>query len=123
MTRIRRHVYRLLLEAHEPLSAYHIAGRLDGIGSPKPATAYRALDCLEKIGLIKKIRSISKYVALRAGPSAAPLAFLICRECGSAEQVTAATESDALLQRAERSGFTQIDPIIELMGFCSQHPD
>ncbi|WP_084417800.1 hypothetical protein [Henriciella litoralis] len=49
MTRIRRHVYRLLLEADEPLSAYHIADRLDGIGSPKPATAYRALDCLEKI--------------------------------------------------------------------------
>lgn len=123
LTRVRRHVYRLLIEAGEPLSAYEIVDRLEGIACPKPPTAYRALECLERIGLVRKIRSISKFVALRSGPTDAPQAFLICRTCGSAEQVAATKESIALRERAERFGFTSLDPTIELIGRCSEHPD
>ncbi|MCI4643411.1 MAG: transcriptional repressor, partial [Hyphomonadaceae bacterium] len=61
LTRIRRHVYRMLLDADEPLGAYEIVDRLEGVGSAKPATAYRALSCLEVLGLVRKIKSLSKY--------------------------------------------------------------
>ena len=55
MTRIRRKVLRLLLESHAPAKAYDLLGNLDGEGSAKPPTIYRALDFLQETGLAHKI--------------------------------------------------------------------
>ncbi len=48
MTRIRRKVLRLLLESAEPAKAYDLLANLDGEGSAKPPTVYRALDFLQE---------------------------------------------------------------------------
>lgn len=120
-TSIRRYVYAILLEADEPLGAYDIAGRLDGIGCTKPTTAYRALEWLEGLGLIRKIRSVSKYVALKSGPQDTPLAFVICQECGTTEQIALGPESHELLSAFEVNGFQAVNPTIEVSGRCIEH--
>jgi Fur family zinc uptake transcriptional regulator len=120
-TAIRRHVYEVLLHAKEPLGAYYIVDRLDGIGCARPTTAYRALDWLEDLGLIRKIRSLSKYVALKSGPSDAPLAFVICRECGTTEQIELGPESQKLLSVFEARGFQTLNPTLEISGRCLEH--
>jgi Fur family zinc uptake transcriptional regulator len=120
-TSIRRHVYEILLDADAPLGAYEIAGRLDGIGCARPTTAYRALDWLEHLGLIRKIRSVSKYVALKSAPRDAPLAFVICQECGTTEQIALGPESHELLSIFETCGFQTLNPTIEVSGRCTAH--
>lgn len=122
-TRIRRHVYQVLLDANEPLGAYDIVDCLEGIGCAQPATAYRALNCLENLGFVRKIRSISKYVALRTGPSESPLAFVVCRECGTAEQIALGQDSADIFLRAKARGYQDLDKTIELTGCCKDHGD
>ena len=115
-TPIRRHVYEILLGAEEPLGAYDIVGRLDGIRCARPTMAYRALDWLKGLGLIRKIRSLSKYVALKSVPIDAPLAFVICQECGTTEQIALGSESWGLFAVFEARGFQTLDPAIEISG-------
>ncbi len=121
LTPIRRHIYEILLQAEEPLGAYDIVGCLDGVGCARPTTAYRALDWLEDLGLARKIRSVSKYVALKSGPSDAPLAFIICQECGTTEQIALGSESQELLSVFETKGFQTLNPTIEVSGRCLEH--
>jgi len=49
LTKIRRKVLRLLLESAEPSKAYDLLANLDGEGSAKPPTVYRALDFLPPV--------------------------------------------------------------------------
>lgn len=121
LTRIRRHVYELLLDADEPLGAYEVARSLEGVGSAKPATAYRALYFLEGLGLIRRIRSLSKFVALKSIAVAGPQAFVVCEECGTTEQIELGEESRALFAIVESAGFRNLDAAIELSGRCQDH--
>ena len=120
-TRIRRHVYELLLYAEIPLGAYDMVDKLDGVGCAQPATAYRALYCLENLGLVRKIKSVSKYVPIARPHPEASIAFVVCRECGAAEQVTLELDSQPLLARARACGFQTLDLMIEFTGYCSDH--
>ena len=61
LTKIRRKVLRLLLESSEPSKAYDLLANLDGEGSAKPPTVYRALDFLQDVGLAHKIESLNAY--------------------------------------------------------------
>lgn len=121
LTQIRRHVYSVLLDADAPLGAYDIVKTLDGVGAVAPVTAYRALNCLQELGLIHKIRSTAKYVALTSGPSDLPVAFVVCRECGTTEQIPLDLDPTRLLASAEAHGYGNIDPTIEITGFCQNH--
>ena len=63
LTRIRRKVLRLLLESAQPAKAYDLLDNLDGEGSAKPPTIYRALDFLQEVGLAHKIESCLLYTS------------------------------------------------------------
>ncbi|WP_291076119.1 Fur family transcriptional regulator [Hyphomonas sp.] len=120
-TRIRRHVYELLLDAEMPLGAYDIMEKLEGVGCAQPATAYRALYFLENLGLIRKIKTVSKYVPIARPHPEASIAFVVCKECGAAEQVTLDLDNQRLLARAQACGFQTLDLMIEFTGYCSDH--
>lgn len=122
-TAIRRHVYEVLLDADVPLGAYDILGTLEGVASTKPITAYRALDWLEALGLVRKIRSLAKYVALWTGPSHSPVAFLVCKECGLAEEVALGNEADRFLSVIAKKGYSAPDAVLEIIGCCAAHTD
>lgn len=118
LTPIRRKVLELLVTESGPAKAYDLMRRLDGQGAAKPPTVYRALDFLQELGLVHKIESLNAYVAcghLRHSHSAV---FLICDECGSAEELHAERTSEALKSDTSSVAFRLSQTVIEAHGVC-----
>lgn len=118
MTKIRRKVLRLLLESSEPAKAYDLLENLDGEGSAKPPTIYRALDFLQDTGLAHKIESLNAYVACGHASHSHSAVFLICSDCGGAEELHATTTSEALKAETKSAGFDLARAVIEVRGTC-----
>lgn len=118
MTRIRRKVLRLLIEAGAPAKAYDLLERLDGEGSAKPPTIYRALDFLQELGLAHKIESLNAYVACGHASHRHSAIFLICQSCGRAEELHSETTALALDAEARAAGFQVKQAVIEARGLC-----
>lgn len=118
LTAPRRRVLELLLQAGEAVKAYDLIARygLDGVAA-KPPTVYRALDFLERVGLVHRIASISAYVACSVGDRTHAAAFLICDCCGATEEVTP-PEGEALHRAAEAAGYVIERTTIEGHGRC-----
>ncbi|CAM3859463.1 transcriptional repressor [Litorimonas haliclonae] len=121
LTPLRRHIYKCLLIADAPLGAYEILGMLDGVGASKPPTVYRSLDWLIGVGLVKKIESISKYIAKTSLDDSNRMALLLCESCGNAEFFDAASVLDSLGNFAREKGFEEHQTVIEILGLCSEH--
>ncbi|MBL0968694.1 MAG: transcriptional repressor [Brevundimonas sp.] len=118
MTVARLRVLELLLAAGEPVKAYDLIARFGEDGQPaKPPTVYRALEFLERKGLVHRIASISAYVACTGGDSAHAAAFLICDCCGQTEEV-AASLVDGLNDAAAKAGYVIERTTIEAHGRC-----
>ena len=104
-----------------PLGAYDLLPTLKGVASQKPTTVYRALEWLEALGLIRRIGSISKYVALPAGPTNGLIAFSICRECGLTVEIPCHGEVDALVSLMRDQGYLETGGVLEMVGLCRAH--
>lgn len=133
LTPIRQHVYEALLTSQQPLGAYDILETIAGVGAQKPPTVYRALDWLMEVGLAQRIATLSKFVAspIPAGPdrtadragAEAPVAFLLCRECGAAKAIDAGPITASLAATANDHNFNKEDAVIEISGLCERHTD
>ena len=118
LTPIRRKVLHLLLESEEPAKAYDLLANLDGEGAAKPPTVYRALDFLQDMGLAHKIESLNAYVACGHTRHAHSAVFLICDDCGAAEELHAVATSKALDKETRAAGFSMRSAVIEARGTC-----
>ena len=120
MTAPRRRVLELLLAAGEPVKAYDLIARygVDGQAA-KPPTVYRALEFLERRGVVHRIASISAYVACTAvgDSSVHAAAFLICDCCGATEEVAVAG-GEAFAEAASSAGYAIERTTIEGHGRC-----
>ena len=123
MTAPRRRVLELLLEAGEPVKAYDLIARYGTDGqAAKPPTVYRALEFLERKGVVHRISSISAYVACTAhaddmGAHAA--AFLICDCCGSTAEVAIPASELGIATAAKTVGYAIERTTIEGHGRCA----
>lgn len=118
LTPIRRKVLHLLLESDEPSKAYDLLANLDGEGSAKPPTIYRALDFLQDMGLAHKIESLNAYVACGHANHPHSAVFLICETCGGAEELHAVETSKAIASETQAAGFDVHNAVIEARGIC-----
>lgn len=118
MTRIRRKVLQLLFESDEPAKAYDLLSKLDGEGSAKPPTVYRALDFLQEAGLVHKIESLNAYVACGHTSHQHSAVFLICDSCHGAEELHAEQTSTALSNETKAAQFAMTRSVIEVRGTC-----
>ncbi|MEQ3745334.1 MAG: Fur family transcriptional regulator [Henriciella sp.] len=118
LTRIRRKVLQLLIESEEPAKAYDLLANLDGEGAAKPPTVYRALDFLQEMGLAHKIESLNAYVACGHTSHSHSAVFLICDECGGAEELHAVETTAALLKETKAADFSISHAVIEARGTC-----
>ncbi|MEO0815727.1 MAG: Fur family transcriptional regulator [Pseudomonadota bacterium] len=118
MTRIRRKVLRLLVESEKPAKAYDLMENLDGEGSAKPPTIYRALEFLQSLGLAHKIESLNAYVACGHASHNHSAIFLICEACGAAEELHSRSTVPALMEEAEAANFKLSQAVIEARGLC-----
>lgn len=81
-------VYDVLCRSRTPLKAYDILEQLQDHGLRAPMTIYRALDALIAKDCVNKIESLNAFMAVGFGPKAQARAFLICRECMHAKEIT-----------------------------------
>ncbi|MBN8551462.1 MAG: transcriptional repressor [Caulobacterales bacterium] len=118
LTTSRRRVLELLLEAGRPIKAYDLIADFGGDGrAAKPPTVYRALDFLERTGLVHRIASISAYVACSHGDADHAAAFLICDCCGETREL-APPQMGSLLNSAAHEGYRIGRIALEAHGLC-----
>jgi len=120
LTPLRRRVLELLLDQHGPAKAYDLLPLLDNEKTAKPPTIYRALDFLVRLGLAHRIESLNAFVACDVGACARSTIFLICEQCGAAEEFDAGHALVDLTDAAKRDGFVIRRTMIEAKGLCSQ---
>ena len=116
MTAPRRRVLELLLTAGEPVKAYDLMAAYGEEGA-KPATVYRALEFLEKVGLVHRIVSLSAFQACIGHDGAHGAAFLICDCCGQAKEFEAAA-GEQVRAAASAHGFGVERVMVEVHGRC-----
>jgi Fur family transcriptional regulator, zinc uptake regulator len=114
----RHRVLELLLTSSRPVKAYDLVAAFHADERiAKPATIYRALEFLEKMGLIHRLLSSKCYVACTLGAAAHPAAFMICDCCGSCREISA-PEAASLSGIATALGYSVERVTLEAEGRC-----
>ena len=99
------------------MKAYELMARFDSSGaSAKPPTVYRALEFLERQGVVHRIAGINAFIACGSDDAVHTAAFLICDCCGSAEEFDPQMEAVAAL--AASTGFAVEEVTLEVRGRC-----
>ena len=121
LTENRRQVLELLLAEHRPAGAYDILERFDWKGRrPAPAQIYRALAFLETMGLVHRIASRNAYVACSGRGEGHGTVFLVCEQCGTVAEPSAAGLGQSVHELAGTSGFELRAHLLEVMGRCPE---
>lgn len=117
----RAGIYALLLQAEKPLTAYQLIEELSVESSRaiKPATVYRALEALVALDLVVKVESLNAFRACCHPDISHKHVFMLCRDCGSAEELHDHDISLQLDHLARKRGFTTSKPVLELHGVCA----
>ncbi|MEH6812044.1 MAG: Fur family transcriptional regulator [Motiliproteus sp.] len=119
LTPVRQRVLELIWQSHHPLGAYQILSQLGEEGfNSAPPTVYRALDFLLEHGLVHRIASLNAFIGCVSPEQCHHGYFLICRNCGSAQEIKAQNLSGFLHQNAEAAGFKIESETVELSGLC-----
>jgi Fur family zinc uptake transcriptional regulator len=118
--RPRNCVLRRVCASHKPVGAYALLDQLrsEDLGSAPP-TVYRALDFLIENGLIHRIERMNAFVGCSHPGETHRGFFLICGECGNAEEMEGAGVADSIAASASRRGFTARDMTLEVTGTCA----
>lgn len=119
-TPLRRRVLELVWSSHKPVGAYALLDALrdEDLGSAPP-TVYRALDFLIENGLIHRIERMNAFVGCSHPGEAHRGFFLICSECGNAEEVESEDLSGTIAATAAGRGFSARDMTLEVTGTCA----
>ncbi len=119
-TPLRRRVLELVWSGHKPVGAYALLDQLrdEDLGSAPP-TIYRALDFLIEHGLIHRIERMNAFIGCSHPGEAHRGFFLICGQCGNAEELESAAVADTIAASASRRGFTARDMTLEVTGTCA----
>tara|TARA_R110000868_G_scaffold91679_12_gene254099 strand:- start:763 stop:1236 length:474 start_codon:yes stop_codon:yes gene_type:complete len=119
LTPIREKVLEIVWRSHKPVGAYDVLDTLArSHKAARPPTVYRALDFLMAEGLIHKIESLNAYLGCGEAGHTHESQFLICRTCGTAEEIVDAALDAALDAATKRSGFAVERKVVEIAGKC-----
>jgi Fur family transcriptional regulator, zinc uptake regulator len=113
-------VLRALRQAAKPMTAYEILDVLRPSGISSPPTVYRALNRLLEDGLVHRLESINAYVtcAIESHQHGTTV-FVICRDCGSVDELDEAELVARLRAHAIAHGFRPDETVVELRGQCA----
>tara|TARA_R110002110_G_scaffold53165_3_gene153797 strand:- start:553 stop:1026 length:474 start_codon:yes stop_codon:yes gene_type:complete len=119
LTPIREKVLEIVWRSHKPVGAYDVLDTLArSHKAARPPTVYRALDFLMAEGLIHKIESLNAYLGCGEAGHTHESQFLICRSCGTAEEIVDGALDAALDAATTRSGFAVERKVVEIAGMC-----
>lgn len=107
----------------EPRShtAYELIDELRTYGVYAPATVYRALQRLIKLGLAHRLESLNAFVACADGEHCAAaqrIVFAICDDCGRVEEISDIDVSQSVDNWTKTSRFSVQSMTFELRGQC-----
>jgi Fur family zinc uptake transcriptional regulator len=119
-TPLRRRVLELVWSSHKPVGAYALLDQLrnEELGSAPP-TVYRALDFLIENGLIHRIERMNAFIGCSHPGEPHRGFFLICAECGNADELESASVAESITASAGKRGFTARDMTLEVTGVCA----
>ncbi len=121
LTPIRKKVFELIWSDHKPFKAYDLLEKMKvAFPNAQPPTVYRALDFLEKNGLIHKIESLNAFVGCNQPHQVHTCCFLICEKCNCVEEFPITSVQAYQKEVAQRSGFLINKSIFEIFGLCKQ---
>jgi Fur family zinc uptake transcriptional regulator len=114
-------VLELVWSSHKPVGAYALLDSLrdEDLGSAPP-TVYRALDFLIENGLIHRIERMNAFVGCSHPGESHRGFFLICGECGNAEEMDSTGVAESINASASRRGFAARDMTLEVTGTCAE---
>ena len=120
-TDMRADVFAALAEHDKPASAYDIAEDVSKLRGKRvaPNSVYRILDLFVRTNLARRVESANAYVANTHPGCQHDCIFLICDGCGQIVHIDDDRLTGALVDAANRSGFADVRPVVELRGFCT----
>ncbi len=104
-----------------PHSAYDLIDELRSHGVSAPATVYRALQHLIKLGLVHRLETLNAFVACAEGKHCATarnIVFAICDDCGRVEEISEIDLPAGISRWAKASRFAVRSTTFELRGQC-----
>jgi Fur family transcriptional regulator, zinc uptake regulator len=121
-TEMRADVFEALVARDTPASAYDIA---EGVGARRGRrvaanTVYRILDLFVRTNLARRVESANAYVANPHPGCRHDCIFLICDSCGKATHIDDDSLTGALREAAQKAGFADVRPVVEIRGLCSR---
>jgi Fur family transcriptional regulator, zinc uptake regulator len=120
LTKLRRLVLKLILEAAGPTTAYQLLDRLRATHQgAAPPTVYRALDFLMEHGLIHKVERLNAFIACSDTDHPHAVQILICGKCGTVAEMEDRAAERALERAAQREGFHLVNAVVEIEGTCA----
>ena len=117
LTPVRRRVLEILLDSHRA----HISNFTDLhplAATPGVRVAYRALDFLQRIGVVHRIERRNAYVACTCPGHDHLPTFLICRGCAAVAEGTGGPAAATLDATAAAAGFIVETAVVEAEGLC-----
>lgn len=120
MTPARKEVFTLLSEHQGAIGAYDLLEQLkEVVPNAKPPTIYRALDFLQAQGFVHKITLSNSYVLCSHFEQQHPVQMLICRKCGSVQEIHSDGVHEKFLSQANAQGFHVERQTVEALGICA----
>lgn len=121
-TGMRAEVFAALATRERPASAYDIAESVSAAQGRRIAanSVYRILDLFVRTNLARRIESANAYVANSHPGCLHDCIFLICDGCGAVAHLDDDRLTGALVGAAQRAGFADVRPVVELRGRCGK---
>ncbi|HJN25269.1 MAG TPA: Fur family transcriptional regulator [Rhodospirillales bacterium] len=115
-----RAVFTALRKAGRPMTAYQLIDAVRPQGISAPPTVYRALDRLIAEGQAHRLESLNAFVACTHDhPHSGVAIFMLCEECGEADEITDQDVAVLLEGCAHKIGFQSRSTTIEMRGHCT----
>ena len=114
-----------MLAGNRPLSAYELIALLEKRQGRKiaPLSVYRHLDFLMRVGLVHRLESTQSYLPCDHPGQAHESQYLLCSNCGRADEVESKRLETLLNRLADEHGFHPESAVIEIRGLCSDCTD
>ncbi len=120
LTPARLAAYAELLASKKPVSAYDLIALLEDRQGRRiaPLTVYRHLDFLIRVGLVHRLESTQSYITCDHPQHEHESPYLLCSDCGQADEVESRTLENMLRKIAAQRGFQAENAVVEIAGVC-----
>jgi Fur family zinc uptake transcriptional regulator len=121
-TEMRATVFSVLAGIRTPASAYDVADLVSQKRGKRaaPNSVYRILDLFVENNLASRVETANAYIANAHPDCRHDCIFMICDDCSKVVHVDDDSLSGSLRAIAEKAGFENIRPVMEVRGRCGR---